>query len=130
MHRTYNKFLVVFATFLIIGGVYVYFSNTLSISAAETSGLSSSNDTGAKTVSTTNDTISKDTAFLATLVSLNKIKIDTSFVTSNSFKSLVDNSVAGDTVVPGRQNPFAPVETTTFSSAVPPQTIVPQVKLP
>ena len=115
MHKTHNKLLAFSALMLVAFGVYTYFSNSLSISAAETTALSSSTGgtVGAGALGTTNDQISQDTAFLATLVSLNKIKIDTSLFKHNGFQALVDNSVKSDVVTPGRNNPFAPIEATT-----------------
>lgn len=120
MYKTYNKFLFFFSLFLLLGGVYVYFSNTLSLSAAETSGLSSSTgaEVGAGSLTKTgNDKITQDTAFLTTLISLTKIRIDTSILSDEAFVSLVDNSVPSESVTPGRMNPFAPTtENTTEAS--------------
>lgn len=42
---------------------------------------------------------------------LNKIKLDTDFFNSKSFKSLDDFSVQLPSLEPGRNNPFAPLET-------------------
>jgi len=58
--------------------------------------------------STAQDIVSSDIAFLKTLVSLKKINLDTSFLSSLPFKSLKNNTVKIETIAPGRTNPFAP----------------------
>jgi hypothetical protein len=57
---------------------------------------------------------SNATAFLSTLLSLNKIKVDTSIFTSPVFTKLQDNTVPilNDGVV-GRSNPFSEIDGTT-----------------
>ena len=114
MHRTYNKFLIVSAIILLLGGVYTYFSNSLNARAATpvspNSAVSSQNGVTPLSTLTTEDQISADTAFLATLTSLKKIKIDTSIFSSTGFKSLNDNTVNLEAVAPGRPNPFAPID--------------------
>jgi hypothetical protein len=57
------------------------------------------------------DKISSDIAFLTTLVSLKRIKIDTKLFSNQSFNALENNSVKIEPVKPGRVNPFAPVGT-------------------
>lgn len=60
------------------------------------------------------DDSSNATAFLSTLLSLKKIKVDTSIFTSPIFTKLQDNTVPilNDGVV-GRQNPFSEIDNTT-----------------
>lgn len=115
MNITYNKFLIAFAVITLLGGAYTYFSNDLSIQAADSS-LSSTSNVDTTTVST-NDKISQDTAFLYTLTSLTKIKIDTSLFADASFSALNDNTVLLEPSVTGRPNPFAPIVNATFTGA-------------
>ena len=122
MHHKYNKFLIV--SFLIVSvlGVYSYFYNDLKSEAAvdEEGALSSSLNTGTSTTPTTPSSTkaSEDTAFLMKLASLNRIKIDTSLFTDQSFQILVDNNIKLEPVPCGRINPFAPVESFSFTPAV------------
>ena len=124
MHKTHNKILVFFTLVLVAFGVYTYFSNSLSISAAETTALSSSTN-GTVSINSSNDQISQDTAFLATLVSLNKIKIDTSLFKNNAFQTLVDNSVKSESVTPGRDNPFAPIDNNSLPASTGTTVLIP-----
>lgn len=122
MHRSYNKFLIVIAIAIILSGTYVYFSNDLDAQAASTnnstnSPLVSSNALPTLT-SSRNEKISQDTAFLTTLTSLNKLKIDTSIFSRQSFMSLRDNTVTLEQVIPGRPNPFAPIKSENNTSIV------------
>lgn len=109
--NTYNKFLIVLATIVALSGFYVYFSNNLNANAAgsDSSLVSSSSGAPADLLGATNDKISQDTAFLYTLTSLTKIKIDTSLFSESSFNSLNDNTVMLEPITPGRPNPFAPI---------------------
>jgi hypothetical protein len=114
MHRTYNKFLIVIAIAILLSGAYVYFSHDLDAQAASTnqngSSLVSSNGSSkSPALDSKNAKISEDTAFLTTLTSLNKLKIDTSIFSRQSFMSLRDNTVTLEQVTPGRPNPFAPI---------------------
>jgi len=116
MHRKYNKFLIVSAITLIIGSVYIYFSNNLDVQAVSTpvssnSAVSSQNGSVASSVIKTEDQIVVDTAFISTLTSLTKIEIDTSIFSNPGFKALNDNTVNLEAVAPGRPNPFAPIQT-------------------
>ena len=117
MKKAYNKFLIVSTIFLAIGGVYLYFSNNLNsdtlVPTAYGSSLGSSNDsTGvAPSTQSLSEKISSDISFLNTLTSLNKIKIDTSLFSDQSFNILQNNSVNIESVNPGRVNPFAPINT-------------------
>lgn len=110
MNTTYNKFLIGLAIILLISGGYVYFSNDLDVYAAD-SGLVSTSGNAVENAlgKPKNKKISDDTAFLYTLTSLTKIKIDTSLFNDASFSSLVDNTVILDPATTGRRNPFAPI---------------------
>lgn len=114
MHRTYNKFLIISALILLLGGFYTYFSNSLDARAASplssSSSVASQNGVSPLVALTQEDQISNDTAFLTTLTSLKKIKIDTSIFSSPGFIALNDNTVNLESVAPGRPNPFAPIE--------------------
>lgn len=124
MHRTYNKFLIIIALAILLSGTYVYFSHDLDAQAA-----TPNNDNGSSLVSSNllptglasdskNEKISQDTAFLTTLTSLNKLKIDTSIFSMQSFMSLRDNTVTLEQVAPGRPNPFAPINSENNSTVV------------
>lgn len=115
MHIIHNKFFIVLSILILLLGVYTYFSNNLDVQAAtptpQNSPLSSTSNSPNidSPISPNNDKISKDTAFLATLTSLNKLHIDTSIFSSQSFNLLKDNTVILEPAVPGRPNPFAPI---------------------
>lgn len=113
MHRKYNKFLIVSFVGVLILGVYSYFHNELQSEAASSdSAITSSLDTavveGEKVKAGSAKTI-EDTAFLMKLVSLTKIKIESSLYEEQAFKLLVDNNVKIEPVPYGRTNPFAPI---------------------
>lgn len=117
MKKTYNKFLIISTTFLLIGGVYLYFSNDLNsktiVPIAYGSSLASSTEGDVSTITTAtsaSEKISSDIAFLSALTSLNRIKIDTSLFENKFFMELKDNSIKIEPVTPGRINPFAPIE--------------------
>ena len=112
MKRIYNKFLIISTVALVLGGAYMYFSNDLSSTeivpkAFGSSLTSSSGVISDNSSSLEKDKISADIAFLTTLVSLKKIKIDTSLFTNKSFNKLQNNMVKIEQVTPGRINPFA-----------------------
>lgn len=111
MNTIYNKFLIVLAIILLVGGVYVYFSNNLETQAAVgESALSSSNDLSTSGASTgVDNSILDDTSFLYTLTSLTKIKISTAIFKNTAFNALVDNTVLLEPSITGRPNPFAPI---------------------
>lgn len=119
--KTLKKFLIIFTIILFIGGVYLYSSKSLSsgsfVQVAYGSSLESST-TGA-VAPTSTGSVSSDTAFLASLMSLNKIKIDTSIFTNKAFMALQDNTVKIDAVAPGRVNPFSPINTSVVANVVP-----------
>lgn len=115
MHRTYNKFLIVSALILIIGSIYIYFSNNLDVQAVSTpvssdSSVSSQNGSSPASLLSTDNKIAVDTAFLSTLTSLKKIKIDISIFSNPGFQALNDNTVNLEAITPGRPNPFAPIQ--------------------
>lgn len=120
MKNKYNKFLIVSTVFLLIGGVYLYSSNSLNSSeivpvafgAALVSNIPSDSPS---TIPILGDDISSDIAFLTTLVSLKNITMDTSIFDSSEFKSLKNNGVRIEPVKPGRINPFAPISATAVS---------------
>ena len=123
MKIIYNKFLIISTIFLFISGVYLYFSNQLNsetiVPVAFGSSLSST--TGEEVnlaTSLAGDKISSDISFLSTLVSLNKINIDTTLFTNESFKILVNNAVKIEPVVAGRSNPFAPIDINKINSII------------
>ena len=109
MIKINNKFLIVSAILIIFSGFYLYFSNELESEAAITT--SSNSVTSSKSISSTisqKDKIVSDTAFINTLLSLKKIKIDTSLFSNKAFTILRDNSVqiTLDNNSVGRPNPF------------------------
>jgi len=123
MKIIYNKFLIISTIFLFISGVYLYFSNQLNsetiVPVAFGSSLSST--TGEEVnlaTSLAGDKISSDISFLSTLVSLNKINIDTTLFMNESFKMLVNNAVKIEPVVAGRSNPFAPIDINKINSII------------
>ena len=113
MKNIYHTFLIGFAITLLLGSSFLYFYNGLSSEAAVSdSPLSSSNSSSsAVSTNTLNSKINSDTAFLAKLISLTKIKIDTKLFSDPIFQSLHDNNVPLEQVNTGRANPFAPIDT-------------------
>ena len=106
---------------ILIGGAYLYFSNDLNsgtiVPVAFGSSLTSS--TGVESFPASSfigDKISSDISFLTTLVSLKKIKIDTSLFTNKSFNALQNNAVKIEPVIAGRINPFAPIDANMISN--------------
>jgi hypothetical protein len=116
MKIIYKKFLIISTIIILIGLTSLHFysdSNSETIvPKAYGSSLTTSTGADAAPLSSTvalGDKISSDTAFLETLVSLNKIKVDPAIFTDESFKALKDNTVEIKPVVAGRINPFAPI---------------------
>jgi hypothetical protein len=100
---------------VILIALYMQFSSSLKSEADTTSPLSSSladSYTGGAPGSTDNQ-IAQDTAFLQTLTSLTRIKIDASVFSNKSFLSLKNNEVMIESVVAGRPNPFAVIDLAT-----------------
>ncbi len=120
MKKKYNKFLIVSTVFLFIGGVYLYSSNDLIsgdiVPVAFGSSLESSVLAESALVSSPvmAEEVNSDISFLATLVSLKNIKMDTSIFNLDTFKALKNNAVQIELVPskPGRVNPFAPITVT------------------
>jgi hypothetical protein len=114
MNTISNKLLAALALLLILSGGYVYFSQNLDVSAADSSSSLVSTSGNLPTAGALGNTksakISEDTAFLYTLTSLTRIKIDTSLFTDPSFSALTDNTVVLEPAVAGRPNPFAPID--------------------
>ena len=119
--KRYNKFLIVSTIALLLGGVYLYSSHNIEsdpiIPTAYGSSLASSAGTEPLQSSTTakDDKIGEDISFLTTLVSLKNIKIDTSLFSDKYFNKLQNNAVKIEKVTPGRNNPFAPINSNTIS---------------
>lgn len=122
MKKIYHKFLIISTIFLLLGGVYLYFSSELNskgvIPVAFGSSLASTTGDAAPLVTTTaEDKISSDISFLATIEALKNIKIDVSLFSSRSFNMLENNSVKIEPVTAGRVNPFAPINSVNIVNA-------------
>ncbi len=104
---------------LLIGG-YLHFSGDLKSEADTTNNpLASSLNEGAMGsfgATGTDSQITQDTAFLQTLTSLTRIKIDVSLFANKSFRSLKNNEVVIEPVVAGRPNPFASIDLATSAT--------------
>jgi len=113
--RKYNIILIVSAVALLFFGVYTYFYKGLNVEAQTPLSSSISSQSGATPLEsiTSDNEISADTAFLLTLTSLTKIKIDTSLFGNVAFQRLNDNTVNLEQVEAGRPNPFAPISNIT-----------------
>ncbi len=122
MKRIYNKFLIISTFVLLIGGACLYFSRDINsksiVPVAFGSSLSSSTGKDSTpSASTLSGDIASDISFLTTLVSLKKIKIDTSLFSNVSFNKLQNNSVRIEPVRAGRLNPFAVIDQNGNNSA-------------
>jgi len=129
MKTKYGKFLIVSTIFILVGGVYLYFSKNLNseniVPIAYGSDLSSSSGADSSvTTSFIGNDIESDISFLTTLVSLKSINIDITLFSNKSFNALVNNAVKIEPVIPGRQNPFAPIDSINNGSVVPVSNIV------
>lgn len=118
MKIIYNKFLIISTVTLLIGGAYLYFSRDLNsngiVPVAYGSSLSSSIGLDISAISSSmSEKITSDISFLNTLVSLKKIKIETTLFSNKSFNSLKNNTVTIESVIAGRPNPFAPINSNT-----------------
>ncbi len=116
MNKIYHKFLVLFSIFIIIGGVYLYFSDSLTSEASLSTipGSSLAVDSGG---SNYGSQIESNISFISTLASLTRINIDTSFFSNKAFQNLRNNTVTLDIGEYGRVNPFAPISDMNNSSA-------------
>jgi hypothetical protein len=110
-----KKFLKGVVALVILLAVYLHFSSSPKSEADTTSPLSSSliDPSVGALPSASDSQIAQDTAFLQTLTSLTRIKIDVSLFSSKSFMSLKNNEVPIDPVVAGRPNPFASIDLAT-----------------
>lgn len=109
MNSTVKKIIIGAVVLIVIIGIYFFTSNnSQTTTTISSSGLSTQSG---GVVTNLSDQITKDTSFIATLFSLNKIQIDTSILQSVSFQSLTDNTVdiVNDGLV-GRVNPFSPFD--------------------
>lgn len=118
MNKTYHKFLIIFAIFLFFGGVYLYFSNGVRSEAALSSSLDSSSSTNTDSLVSSDEKINSDIAFIASLASLKRIKIDTTLFSNKSFQNLNDNTVKIEAGISGRINPFAPIIIDSFGNSM------------
>lgn len=116
-NTSYNKFLVLISIIILLSGAYLYFYEGSKSEAADTSSSSLSSSLDSSSTTSLDSQIANETAFLSSLSLIKKIKIDTSIFTSKSFNLLKDNDVSLEEVTPGRLNPFAPVNSDSFSSA-------------
>lgn len=122
MTKSFNKLIVVLALIMLLVGAYSYFLADLDVQAATPSSpISSANMPGTPVLSpiSVDDKIASDTAFLAKLTLLPKIKINTSILSDSAFVNLKDNTVVLEQGVPGRPNPFAPINTSKSDNATP-----------
>jgi hypothetical protein len=105
-----KKVIIIIVVIIIAGVVAFYFFNKSNTPTSD----SSLRPQMSTDLATSNDAeLSKDTSFISTLLSLNKITIDSGIFSSISFKGLHDNTVdikPSDSI--GRPNPFAPFDTT------------------
>lgn len=116
-NTSYNKFLVLISIIILLSGAYLYFYEGSKSEAADTSSSSLSSSLDSSSTTSLDSQIANETAFLSSLSLIKKIKIDISIFTSKSFNLLKDNDVSLEEVTPGRPNPFAPVNSDSFSSA-------------
>jgi transcriptional/translational regulatory protein YebC/TACO1 len=97
--------IVVIIVFLII--LAIYFSSKSKSSSNEEASLESEVTDGITSTTLSDEEIKKDTAFLSTLLSLDKITIDVTLFSDESFKSLENNNVKIEkSEIIGRPNPF------------------------
>lgn len=122
MKRDYTKILISTSILFLVFGLFVFYSNNSSFALLNKFAYGASLDSSSSPSASSR--ISSDTFFLNALTSLGKIKIDQEFFQSEAFKSLVDNSVTINSVVPGRDNPFAPIEKEGSVNSVPNETKV------
>jgi hypothetical protein len=120
-----NKFFLTALSLLILGSGYLYFANEVKTGTLTNVayGNLSSSATAAEPVTSgasplTSSKINSDISFLSTLVSLKNIRIDNSFFSSSLFTKLKSNSVSIGTAIPGRINPFAPIDEASVARSV------------
>jgi len=98
---------------MVLGVFYFYSSNGLKSEAA----LSSSLETSLPENNPSDNKIASDVSFISTLVNLTKINIDTTLFENIAFQSLKDNTVKLESIPSGRDNPFAPLESGSFTGS-------------
>lgn len=118
MRKAHNTFLIASFVLLVIAGVYSYFSHGQNSEAAGSLTPTTGSITPPILGGGTNQ-IALDTAFLSSLVTLNKIKVDNSLFSNQAFKSLHDNTVSLEQAVAGRPDPFAPLDQQVSSQEAP-----------
>jgi len=121
--KKHQSLIIGIAITIFLGTGYLYFDHTF-FSEAETpvspdSALSTSSGQPANVSGTPSSNITADTAFLTSLISLTSITVDTSLFTNPLFTNLHDNNVTIDPITPGRNNPFAPIDTTSTTATAP-----------
>lgn len=121
------KFVTIAFFLVVLGTGYLYFSNEIRtgkmFGVAQGSLMSSATASepfanASVDGSSGNNKISSDISFLSTLVSLKKIRIDSSFFSNNLFSKLKSNAVSIGTAIPGRTNPFAPIDESSVAKSV------------
>lgn len=122
MKNIYNKFLIISALILFLGGSYLYFSKDLNSGGIISPVFGSSLDveTSSDVPSSSSDLkdkIASDISFLTTLVAIKNIKIDGDFFNNKPFKILKNNSVVINPVQAGRPNPFNPIGVDVFTNS-------------
>ena len=114
MKTNLKKIIIVIVVLVVAFIAYQYFftgSKASSSNQALTSSKSSTTTTVKANTATPQTKVDKDTAFLSTLLSISKIKVDGTIFSSPSFSSLQDNNVpVTNEEVVGRTNPFAPLD--------------------
>ena len=113
MKNTNHKYLIILLIIVLFGSIYAYFVSDLKSEAASpvsvNSDLSSNIVKDPALPSDASSSLTNDVAFLSTLTSLKKIKIDLTIFNNQAFQALNYNVVTVDPVNPGRVNPFSPV---------------------
>lgn len=126
---------IIIVAIIVVGGGVGYLMLFGGSSSDSNSSLSVSSGISSENI---DSQIANDTAFLATLLGLSGIKIDSQLFFSKTFSSLSDNTVEivnNGTI--GRENPFAPLDedttsvdpnTDTITNIPPVTTIIPDTK--
>ncbi len=124
----HKNFLLIFLVVISTAGAYLYFSNDLNsekvVPVAFGSSLASSTTITDIPITGLDNKIAADISFLTTLVSLKRINIDTSLFTNNFFNALKNNAVKIEPVLPGRVNPFSPIESNGIKNNTTPSSVI------